>query len=474
MSEKDFYKLFNGIKLDECEIKNVNEDISDIKKQRLKKNLNKKIKGERSLKKFKYGVTVAGLGIVFLVGVGATNPSLAENIPVLNSIIQKLNDNYDNASEYSKYSQIVGTSITDNGVTLTINEVLADEERLIISYTIKGDQKLNDTTFASITDNLRINGKRTNTSGGSLGESVDDYTYVGSDEISLDLFSSKSSEKSKNDLAIKLKIRDILGVKGKWDTSFSISKEEISKNTTVLRPNKELDFPDSIVNINKVTLSPLGTYISLGGKYKENRDADSNNIFGFDYWVAFDDKGVELVPKGVGGGSSDSTKFHSQMTYDKLSHDSKHLTILPLDVIPSAGGGVSIDADGKETPIATKTKKPKEISHVIDGNYPIELPQGKMGKIIIKDIVTEGDVTTVKYSARGIAPYTQASSLYIKDETGKDIIPSSYDIREDEKKPNDFALKFKSLDPSKKYTIYTTDFSNYEIREDLKFKLKLK
>lgn len=474
MNEKQFYKLFNGIKLDECEFKDVDEDISDIQKEKLKKNLNKKIKSEKSMKKFKYSVTAAGLGIVCLIGIGATNPSLAENIPVLSSIIQKLNDNYDNASEYSKYSQVVGTSITDNGVTLTINEVLADESRLIISYTIKSDKKLKDTSFPRITDDLKVNGKRSNMSGGSLGESIDDYTYIGSDEIDLSLFSDKVSLKPESDLDIELRIRDILGVKGKWDTEFSISKEEISKNTTVLRPNKELDFPDSIVNIDKVTLSPIGTYISLGGKYKNNRNADSNNVFGFDYWIAFDDKGVELVPNGIGGGNSDSIKFNSQMTYDKLSNDSKYLTILPCDVVPSTGGGVSIDAYGVETPIATKTKKPKEISHVIDGNYPIELPQGKMGKLTIKDIITDGDITTVKYTAKGIAPYTQASRLYIKDETGKDIIPNSYDIRENKKNPNNFVLKFKSLDPNKKYTIYTTDFSNFEIREDLKFKLKLR
>ncbi len=474
MSEKDLYKLFNSIKVDESEFEDIDENLNDIQKERIKKNLNKKLKGGRSLRNFKYGVTAAGIGIACAVGVGLTNPSLAENIPVLNSIIQKLNDNYDNSSEYSKYSTVLGDSIKDNGISLTVNEVLADEAKLIISYTIKSDEKLEDLMFIDITDNIKINGKRSGTARGSSGESIDDYTYIGSDEIDLELSSDNSTYDSVKDLNIKLKIRELMGTKGKWDFAFSVSKEEISKNTKIFRPDKKLDFPDSVVNINKLTLSPLGTYISLSGEYKNNRKADSNNVFGFDYWLAFDDKGVQLIPNGIGGGSSDPTKFTSQMTYDKLKDDCKYLTILPFNVIPSASGGVSFDENGKETPIATQTKKPKEISHVIDGNYPLELSQGKMGTLTIKDIVTEGNITTVKYRAEGIAPYTQATSLYIKDEAGKDIIPKSYDIRENKEDPNEFALKFKALNPNKKYTIYTNDFSNFEIREDLKFTLDLK
>lgn len=482
MSEKDIYKLFNGIKIDECETEDINESINDIQKERVKKNLNKKIKGRRALRNFKYGVTAAGVGIACVIGVGLTNPSLAENIPVLNSIIQKLNDNYDGYGEYSKYSKILGESVTSNGVTLTINEVLADEARLIISYTIKGEEKLDDLAFSHALSSLKINGKTWGGGGSAIGEYLDDYTYVASEEVNLELATtfknSISTEelnlKSIKDLNINLKARELMGVKGRWDFAFSVSKDEVSKNTTIFRPDKKIDFPDSIVNINKVTLSPLGTYISLSGEYKNNRKNDASNVFDSDYWLAFDDKGIQLVPNGIGGGTSDPTKFDSQMTYDKLKDNSKYLTILPCNLIPSGGGGVSFDANGVETAIATKTKKPKEIGQVIDGRYPIELDQGKMGKLTIKDIVTEGDTTKVKYIAEGIAPYTQASSLYIKDETGEDIIPKSYDIKENEKNPNEFVLKFKALNPNKKYTIYTTDFSNFEIREDLKFNIDLK
>lgn len=131
--------------------------------------------------------------------------------------------------------------------------------------------------------------------------------------------------------------------------------------------------------------------------------------------------------------------------------------------------------DGKvESVNEVKTKEPKENSKLIDGNYPIELSQGRIGKIIVKDIVTENGITTVNYTAEGIAPHTQAHSLYVKDDTGNDLIPKTYAIRKSMETPNEFTITFDALNPNKKYIIYTTDFSNYEIREDLKFNINLK
>lgn len=122
------------------------------------------------MKNFKYGVTAAGVGIACVIGIGIANPSLAENVPVLNSIIQGLNDKYGTTSEYSDYSKVIGESITSNGVTFTINEVLADEAKLIISYTIKSDQKLNDKAYSNALSSLKINGKTWGGTGSALGE----------------------------------------------------------------------------------------------------------------------------------------------------------------------------------------------------------------------------------------------------------------------------------------------------------------
>lgn len=273
-----------------------------------------------------------------------------------------------------------------------------------------------------------------------------------------------------------LKIRDILGKKGKWNFAFSVSREDIVKNSITFNPNKKIDFPDAVVNIDKTVFSPVGTYILLSGNYKDkNRKQDFGNMFDYDYWIAFDDKGVELTPICIGGGSSNNKNFNSQMNYTKIKDIPKYLTIIPCKITPSGGGGVSVDKDGKETHHTIETKKPKEISKIIDGKYPIELNRGKVGKLVIKEINTKIDTTTVKFTAIGKAPHFQAERLYIKDENGERInFKDHYDIRKSEENPNEFEIDFEALDKNKKYSICTNDFSNVEFREDLKFKIELK
>ncbi len=39
--------------------------------------------------------------------------------------------------EYEKYSNSINKSVTDKGITLTINEVVCDDGELMIAYTIK-------------------------------------------------------------------------------------------------------------------------------------------------------------------------------------------------------------------------------------------------------------------------------------------------------------------------------------------------
>ncbi|MCS4517488.1 hypothetical protein JTS98_19935 [Clostridium botulinum] len=44
LQEKELYKLFNEIKFEESELNNMEEEVDIIQKERIKKNLNNKIK----------------------------------------------------------------------------------------------------------------------------------------------------------------------------------------------------------------------------------------------------------------------------------------------------------------------------------------------------------------------------------------------------------------------------------------------
>lgn len=474
MNEKDLYKLFNNVKIEEDEFDDIGEEVSDMQKKRIKKNLNKKIKSKRNWKLIKYSSTAAALGLACLIGINTVSPAFAENIPVIGSIVQTLNEKMGIYGDYAEYSQIVDKSITNKGITVRINEVMADGSRLIIGYTVESDKKLVDEEwgeFFSLTSDFKINGKRISGRGSSMGDYIDDYTYIGSRTVDI------SRLEIPEEFNINFKISNIMDIKGKWNFAFSASKEEISKNTTVFKPNKEIDFPDSTINIDKVEFSPIGTYISLSGDYKvKPGEFEEPGIFEYDYWLAYDDKGVELTSNGLGGGTSggDEPKdFYSEMQYAKVDEIPEYLNIIPLKIIPSGGGGVSFDGD-TEMPIEIETKEPIEVREPIDGIYPKELNQGKFGKLIINDIKTMDNKTTVNLTAEGKAANFQAENLDIVDEQGEFIRIKNFSIEKGNKNLNEFTVEFEALDPNSKYYLRTTEFDNIEFYEDMKFKIELK
>lgn len=466
LEEKDVYKLFNDIKFDEAELTTEDtEEVSTIQKERIKKNLKQKTKNKNNFKKVKYGAAAAGVCLVCLVGASFKYPTFAKDIPILNSIIEMLHANHGDYGKYSDYSSVINKSVTSNGVTITINEALADDSRIILSYTIKSDKKLNDLEVFCPSLFLKVNGNHLSGGGSATGKYIDDTTYVGSEEIKSDAIKELPDK-----LNIDLNIEYIHELKGKWDFAFSLSKNKSLNESAVITPNVKLDLKDRYLTIDKITASKLETSILTKGKLKSGVDAN-NPLLPNDDFIVFDDRGVELIWKGgtTNKIEPNTNEFTDELNFVTSKHKSKYLTVIPYTVTPSKVG--SSDSSGKVTSIEGIV--PKEINKDINSTYPMELTQGNMGKLIINEVKKEGDKTIVKYRAEGIAPLFQAQNLHILDSDGNYVKPIDYDIRKDETKPNDFTFTLEPLDPNKKYVLSTNTFDNIDLREDLKFKINL-
>ncbi len=55
---------------------------------------------------------------------------------------------------------------------------------------------------------------------------------------------------------------------------FSVSKDEISKHSNVFKPNTKIQFEDALVNVEKVSFTPINTIISVVGKYNKEEYKD--------------------------------------------------------------------------------------------------------------------------------------------------------------------------------------------------------
>ena len=261
---------------------------------------------------------------------------------------------------------------------------------------------------------IKINGKQAGSSSGSDEKYLDGHTYINSESMDI------GNMNLKNSFNVDLNVKNIYGVIGNWNLKFSVSKDEISKHTKVFKPNIKVKFPDALVNVEKVSFTP----IHLGGD-------------------------VENSP---------SKDFTCELKFVNSSRIPKYLTVIPYRDIFSKDN----------SPIQETYKN-------IDGVYPIELSQGKMGKIIIKEIKTYKDKTVVKYKAEGKAPFLQAKELSIIDDKDnwvqrKDALNK---VKKDKNNPDEYIMEFEPLDNSKKYKIGTSNLGLYEIRNDLKFRIDL-
>ncbi|MBV4446564.1 DUF4179 domain-containing protein [Clostridium tyrobutyricum] len=453
-NEKDILKLLNYVESngnykDEMDIR-----LDDFRKRQLRKKLMKNIVDKNSKKKYK----IAAVACIILISICFTVPTFAKNIPVINSIIQNLKDKEGIDGDYKKYSKQLENSATDNGITLKVKEIICDDNTLEVAYTLTSKDDIRDLVDMSrrkknamplfLGTYLKINGQFSPASGsGGTGKYLDKHTYLSYDDINI------SDKNLSNTFNINLDVKEIYGVKGSWKLDFNVSREDISRKTAVFEPNTFAKLPEEDINIRKVSISPIGTYILGDGKFTKKESNSDLPV----YWFIFDDKGKQIIEYSMMQKSDDGNVFQFNRNLARLNYIPRYLTVIPyqLEISKIHGGNL----------------KP------IDGKYPIEIIQSKVGKLVIKEIVSEGNKTIVKYTAEGLVPYSQARELYIKDDKKNVITPKAEinEVKRSNSNSVDYTLEFPMLDKNKMYFIGSTSFfDNINIRNDLKFRIDLK
>lgn len=457
MNNKDVYETFNYMNFDEKEYENIPVEMNEIEKKSIKKNLIKNIKENKNMKKAKIAITAAAITLICGVGIVGAAPDTLKNVPILNSIVQKLNDQSGYSGDFQKYVQAVGQTVKNNGLEITINEALCDDSRLIIGYTVKSNKNMkglvnNGVDMPFLGNNIKINGKEEHFGGGLTIDYLDNNSIIAVCGMDLE------NKKLPKNFNVDLNIKEAFNIKGIWDFSFSVSKEDVEDKTTTFKPGTKVKLPGANIKIDKVMFSPINTSILLSGNYinKGGLVEHEMGIFPYSDWFVFDDKGVEIACKGSGGGTkgAPSNKFNYKYDFEVLKDIPKYLKVVPYKY------------NGKgEAEYVTKP---------LDSKYPIELNQGKMGKLIITEVQNKEDKTIIKYRAEGKVPYFQAQNLSVKDELGEYIKPYEGDYTQrDKENPNEFTLIVNKLKPNKKYFISTTILDGYELKDEYTFKIPL-
>ncbi|MTK12593.1 MAG: DUF4179 domain-containing protein, partial [Clostridiaceae bacterium] len=437
---------------------------------------------------------------VVTTNVGIVNPDVAKAIPGIKSIFKLINYNGmgESFNKFEQFSTSVNKTVEKDGIKITIDEIVIDNNTLAITSIIEG-KKLKEN--GGDMGNIKLNGKSL-TAYASKDKKIDDNKLI---RVT---YANISDMELPNDIDVDLNIIWIGDVKGPWDFKFKVSKRDKSTNSRAINLNKSIKIPNSTLNLEKLVISPLGNTITYTGVYDKLNENMQNGIFDF---VVMDDKGRKLE-SDFGGGSSNKENYEGKIKILNDLSDVKALTIVPVlknwgyktkeinglsysilqTTTNSIDFGIPQEVITKSRPV---TEKEKSLGYAFDNvihvfnidkdrefstieklvNQVIKV--GESSTVRIKDIEVTGKETkvTFKLEGNGVYPYKNINQTVIIDKDYNDIERAEGgDIAVLENvEERIVSIKLPPIDKSKKYKIALPIVDEPQIEDKYKINIDL-
>lgn len=318
---KNIYDMLNDTTIDINELSR--ENFNDLEKKTFIKTFKKSI-NKNTNKKRKIAL-IASFASFMILGVGLSSEALADIQLKMFDIGYHLSTN----KNLDDYKTLINSSITENGVTVQLNEVIVDNNEVIVSSTIKSDFKLGEGGISTF-GYLYVNGKMISGAGGS-GRAVDDYTFEDVAIYQLD------EELPTGTLNIKLKHKYVYKgskkIKGPWNFEFTANGEQLSIDTI----ENDVNYDFTLDNGQKITLNKY-TSNDIGQKiyYSVENKTEPYEL----QLRGLDDLGNEVTFYG----SYENNENGLLKPYPQISDKAKILTLTPYAVpFPKESGEASND-----------------------------------------------------------------------------------------------------------------------------------
>lgn len=262
---KNIYDELNNIdiNLDEYE----REDFNDIEKQIIKRNFKQSIKKNINYKKY---IAVASVGIVSL-GVLYNTSIGAFAYEQITEVAYNIKQALGIKTDLTKYSDNVNQSVTKNGLTVRVKDVLLDGNELLVYLEHEYDKELKaNEDIELISERFYVNGEKVNkgVSGYSTIKTKNKTEFVAGyklpDDISMD-----------EDINIKIKINDAYKwldnehdkfkrIWGPWTFKFKVNGSNLVKDTKEIKINKDIKLQNGVdLYIKSYRQNPVNQTITL-------------------------------------------------------------------------------------------------------------------------------------------------------------------------------------------------------------------
>lgn len=326
-----------------------------------------------------------------------------------------------------KFNKNIGVSDYNNGIKVTLNNILIDDNYILGYYTIYSDKKIEyserkdeNKVFGNFFATPWIKYKADNKDLIISDNRECEGYFKGENQFNFVVRENISENKLPSKFKLDIKIQEIFGVKGEWNLKTSIDKSDIEKETRVksykVGIKGKLDFGNNLeeVEIEKVVLSPLGSQLVMKNVDKFNPEIKGD-------FLLIDDKGNYL----------DILNDNSLNSYEFLKNDND---IKYIDIVSVLNDNIK----NNYTNIMCDLNKEK-----------ITLQANDKGKIIVEDIKFYKDRVTIKYKKEGYVNFSKEFNFY--DEHGNKI---------------EFGKGGTEFSVDRSNNIYTTTYISYDDKID--------
>ncbi|GAF63433.1 hypothetical protein BTS2_0324 [Bacillus sp. TS-2] len=230
-------------------------------------------------------LAVSGLCLILLAsGFLSTGMAAAlSNLPIIGSALEEFV--YSKEHSLKDYKTVIGESVEDNGMSVTLNEVILDEGQLLISSTFHTELSDEDLVYTWFSDiEVYLNGSEITTLGGGGGPNEITNSYV-------DYFWTNDipNVKMDDEQQIKIVFHNLERfdskkvIEGEWSFSFTASGEKLMENREIISIDKQFMIEDGqLVNVGDLVLTPVSTRLNYSMENVTNdvnfRLEDQNGI----------------------------------------------------------------------------------------------------------------------------------------------------------------------------------------------------
>ncbi|WP_062106781.1 DUF4179 domain-containing protein [Bacillus niameyensis] len=274
------FDQFNDETIDLAEFEG--ETLTDLEKGRIKKRIQKKIRTRKMRRK----VAIPAVAAVVFISALAMNSNFAlADLPIIGAKLEKFV--LAQQEGLTDYKTILGKTVEDQGMKVTLNEVILDEGQLLIGSTFHTNLEGSDLAYNWYTNiEVYLDGKEIALGGGGGPEEITNshVQYFWTQEIGPLL--------TKKDQRVKIVFKDLKRsddqkeLEGTWSFEFMASAENLMAHTKTIPIHHQFVTADGQkVEVDELILTPVSTKLS----YIVN-DPTEDEI----YFKIEDDKGKEL------------------------------------------------------------------------------------------------------------------------------------------------------------------------------------